>query len=84
MVALDGSQIKEPILASRVFTGSLNTKSHHFRPQKRAGTRRERTRGEAVLAGGTYNASSQPQHRAFDKKQFQFLKIEVFLPLFVG
>ena len=57
---------------------------HHSTHQKRAGTRRERTRGEAVLAGGTYNASSQPQHRAFDKKQFQFLKIEVFLPLFVG
>ena len=32
--ALDGSQIKEPILASRVFTGSLNTKSHHFRPYR--------------------------------------------------
>ena len=37
---------------------------HHLR----AGTRRERTRGEAVLAGGTYNAPSQPPHRAFDKK----------------
>ena len=53
-------------------------------PHSRAGTRRERTRGEAVLAGGTYNAPSQPLHRAFDKKYFQFLKIEVFLPLFVG
>ena len=40
--------------------------------------------GEAVPAGGTYNAPSQPLHRAFDKKYFQFLKIEVFLPLFVG
>ena len=32
--AIDGSQIKEPILVSRVFTGSLNTKSHHFRPYR--------------------------------------------------
>ena len=34
----------------------------------RAGTRREQTRGEAVLAGGTSNAPCQPPHRAFDKK----------------
>ena len=48
--------------------------------QKRAGTRRKQTRGEAVLAGGTYNASSRPQHKAFDKKQFSIPQDGSFSP----
>ena len=77
--AASGHQIE--VMVNQFFVKKiLFLMEHHSTHQKRAGTRRERTRGEAVLAGGTYNASSQPQHRDFDKKQFQFLKIEVFSP----
>ena len=41
-------------------------------------------RGEAVLAGGTNNASRQPPHRAFDKRKSDSSSQNFLIPPSVG
>ena len=71
----------------------MNAKCYHqMLDQSRAGIRRERTRVRRSWKGAL-SAPSRPPHRSFFSQEIasmreifksQFLKVEVFLPFFVG
>ena len=52
--------------------------------QYASGIRRGRTQEEAVPVGGTQCLQPAATQKFFHKKQFQFIKAEVFLPFFIG